>query len=227
MRHIFPVMLGLTSLVLFSGCAAIQQVPKGELYPAMYQEMPKTVLVLPATNRSTAADAPHLYTSTIAQPLSNAGFYVLSTEVTQKFLDNEGLITGEQLSSVPVQKFADTFGADAVLYVTIHKWKTNYFVLGGNVTVGVSFLLKSTKTGAELWSYENEIKIDTSGDSNSGGLLGALIATAINTAKQDYVPIARRVNFMALNNIPFGEYHKLYSKDSNMMVRLPAVKTNP
>jgi len=223
-RILFPAMLSLTSLILFSGCATIQKTPKSELYPAMYQEMPKTVLVLPAINQSTAADAPNLYTSTIAQPLSNAGFYVLSTEVTQKFLENEGLTTGEQLSSVPAQKFADIFGADAVLYVTINKWETNYFVIGGNVTVGISYVLKSTKTGAELWTYANEVRINTSGDSNNGGLLGALIATAINTVNQDYVPIARRVNYMALNTIPFGGYHKLHGKDGSMMLVIPKKK---
>ena len=218
MRIFILIALSLASLIM-SGCATVPQTPKGELYPEMYQEMPKTVLVLPAINQSTAADAPNLYSSTIAQPLSDAGFYVLSTEITQKFLKNEGLTTGEQLSSIPAQKFADTFGADAVLYVTINKWETNYFVLGGNVTVGISYLLKSTKTGSDLWSYSNEMKINTGGDNNNGGgLLGALIATAIKTAQQDYVPIARKVNFMALNRIPFGEYHKLHGKDRNIML---------
>ena len=80
-------------------------------------------------------------------------------------------------------------------------------------------MLKSTKTGSDLWSYSNEMKINTGGDNNNGGgLLGALIATAIKTAQQDYVPIARKVNFMALNRIPFGEYHKLHGKDRNIML---------
>ena len=209
------------ALLVLSGCAVNNKVAKGEVYPAMYREMPKTILVLPAINNSTAADAPHLYSSTIAQPLANSGFYVLSTEVTQKFLDNEGMNSGEQLASVPPQKFAEIFGADAVLYVTIDRWDTNYYVLGGNVKVGISYKLKSTKTGEELWAYANELVMDTSGDSNSGGLLGALIATAIKTSTQDYVPIARRVNFVALSTIPFGGYHNLHGKDSKLMIVPP------
>lgn len=209
------------ALLFLSGCAMQNKVAKGEVYPAMYREMPKTVLVLPAINHSTAADAPYLYTSTIAQPLANSGFYVLSTEVTQKFLDNEGLNTGEQLASVPPQKFAEIFGADAVLYVTIDKWDTNYYVLGGNVKVGISYKLRSTKTGEELWAYANELVMDTSGDSNSGGLLAALISTAIKTSTQDYVPIARRVNYVALSTIPFGGYHKMHGKDSKLMIVPP------
>jgi len=219
----------LSMIVIFtSGCAGIQnKVSKGELYPEMYREMPKTILVLPAVNHSTAADAPHLYSSTVAQPLANAGFYVLSTEVTKNFLANEGLFSGEQLSAVPPQKFGEAFGADAVLYVTIEKWDSKYYVLGGNVTVGISYRLKSTKSGSELWVYANEVVLDTSGDSNnSGGLLGAIIATAIKTATQDYVPIARRVNNLALNNIPFGGYHKLYNKDDKTLVVVPKDKLN-
>jgi len=215
-------------MVIFtSGCATVNKAPKGELYPEMYREMPKTVLVLPAVNHSTAADAPDLYSSTVAQPLANAGFYVLSTEITKKFLASEGLSSGEQLSAVPPQKFGETFGADAVLYVTIEKWDSNYYVLGGNVTVGISYQLKSTKSGSELWSYKNEVVLDTSGDSNNaGGLLGAIIATAIKTATQDYVPIARRVNNLALNNIPFGGYHKLYKKDNATLVVVPKNSLN-
>ena len=220
-RAITIVSFGIALLVL-SGCAVNNKVAKGDVYPAMYKEMPKTILVLPAINHSTAADAPHLYSSTIAQPLANSGFYVLSTEVTKKFLDNEGMNTGEQLVSVPPQKFAEIFAADAVLYVTIDRWDTNYFVLGGNVKVGISYKLKSTKTGEELWAYANELVIDTGGDSNNGGgLLGALIATAINTSTQDYVPIARKVNYVALNTIPFGGYHNLHGKDSKLMIIPP------
>ncbi|MDT8384490.1 MAG: DUF799 family lipoprotein [Gammaproteobacteria bacterium] len=225
MRAFIVSMLCFALLVL-SGCAVNNRIPKGDVYPEMYLEMPKTVMVLPAVNHSTAADAPNLYSSTIAQPLANSGFYVLSTEITQKFLRNEGLSTGDQMLSIPPQKFSKIFGADAVLYVTIDRWDTNYYVIGGNVKVGISYKLKSTKTGAEIWSYANELVMDTSGDSNNGGgLLGALIATAIKTSTQDYVPIARNVNYIALNNIPYGGYHNLHGKDSKQMIVPPANST--
>ena len=218
MKKYLLVILSIGMLVL-SGCAITK--PKSELYPSMYSEMPKSILVLPAINTSTAADAPNLYSSTIAQPLANAGFYVLSTEVTQKFFQNEGLSRGEQFTSIPPQKFSQLFGADAVLYVTITKWDTNYFVIGGNVTVGIKYLLKSTKTGNQLWKYENELVLDTSGNNNnSSSLLAMLINAAVTTAVQDYVPIARRVNFISLSTIPFGKYHKIHGKDMNMQVQV-------
>jgi hypothetical protein len=195
-----------------SGCG-VQTITKSEAFPGMYDEKPVVVLVVPAVNQSTASDAPTLYSSTINEPLSNAGFYVLPIEVTDRFLRNEGLSEGEILKDVRPQQFEKYFGADAVLYVTIEKWDTNYYVVGGNVTVAVQFQMKSCKTGATLWSHKDEIVLNTSGDSNAGGLLVALIATAIATAAQDYVPIARRMNVLSLKDIPFGKYHKRHSRD--------------
>lgn len=214
-KHLL-IILSIGMLAL-SGCAVTK--PKSELYPSMYSEMPKSILILPAVNQSTAADAPNLYSSTIAQPLANAGFYVFPTEVTQKFFQNEGLTRGEQFASIPTQKYSKIFGADAVLYVTIVKWDTNYYVFGGNVTVGIKYSLKSTKTGNQLWKYENELVLDTSGNNNSGGLLAMLINAAVTTAVQDYVPVARQVNFISLSTIPFGKYHKSHRKDMSVQVQ--------
>jgi len=209
-------------ILLMSGC--VSNTTKGQAYPEMYNEKPVAILVVPAINRSTAADAPILYGSTISEPLSNAGFYVLPIELTDRFLRNEGLAEGEVLKDIPPQKFAEPFGADAVLYVTIDKWDTNYYVIGGNVTVGASFLMKSSKTGATLWSYQDEIPVNTSGDSG-GGLLAALIATAIATGMQDYVPVARNVNLMTLKSIPYGKYHNNYDKDQSQSIKLSKIPT--
>ena len=210
-------------IFLTSGCA-MNTTTKGQAYPEMYNEKPIAILVVPAINHSTAADAPILYESTINEPLSNAGFYVLPMEVTNRFLRNEGFSEGEALKDIPPQKFAEPFGADAVLYVTIEKWDTNYYVIGGNVTVGASFLMKSCKTGETLWSYRDEIPVNTSGDSG-GGLLVALIQTAIATGMQDYVPVARNVNLMTLRSIPFGKYHNSHDKDQSQSIKAGKIPT--
>lgn len=211
--------LFLAAIVLLVSSCAIQSTTKITAFPQMYAEKPIAILVVPSINHSTAADAPILYSSTINEPLSNAGFYVLPIEVTDRFLRNEGLSEGEMLKDIPPEKFAEPFGADAVLYVTIEEWDTNYFIIGGNVTVSIDFRLKSTKTGETLWAYKNKLILDTTG-SDSGGLLAQLIATAVATAVQDYVPVARNVNITALAAIPFGKYHKMHNKDQTMKVKI-------
>lgn len=215
MTRLIPLLSGAVMLLL-SGCAA-NLTSKGQAYPAMYDEKPVAILVVPAINHSTAADAPILYESTINEPLSNAGFYVLPIEITDRFLRSEGLAEGEMLKDIPPEKFAEPFGSDAVLYVTIEKWDTNYYVIGGNVVVGASFILKSCKTGETLWSYQDEIPVDTTGNS-SAGLLAAVVATAVQTAMQDYVPVARNVNIMTLKSIPFGKYHNMHDKDRSQSI---------
>lgn len=223
MNRFLPYLVAIIALALH-GCAQVGKISKSEAFPEMYQENPVAILVIPAINHTTAADAPTLYSSTINEPLSNAGFYVLPIEITERFLQNEGLTEGQQLVDISPQKFAEPFGADAVMYVTIDKWDTNYYLIGGNVTVGVDFKLKSCKTGATLWNYSNTLTMDTSGDQNNGGgLIGALIATAIKTATQDYVPVARNVNVIALYAVPYGKYNDMHGKDQNMMV--PASKS--
>lgn len=199
---------------LTTGCAT-KLSTKQEAFPNMYGDSHNTVLVLPALNETTAAEASDYYSATIAPAFTQFGYYVLPTEVTNTMLRNEGIEDGRQLLGVPAEKFQTMFGADAVLFVQITEWDTNYYVIGGNVEVAISFQLKSTSTGETLWSYNVKRAIDTSGNSNSGGLLGAIIATAIQTSMQDYMPIAHRVNNTALQTIPFGKYHPNHEKDGH------------
>lgn len=206
---------------LTSACAPVL-VSKEQAFPEVYKEMPASVLVIPAMNKSTAAEAPEYFSSTIAEPIANAGYYVLPIEITTALLRQEGVQEGEQIKDVPPQLFRDLFGADAILFVTINEWDTNYYVLGGNVTVGIEYDMKSTKTGQSLWYYRDNLVVDTSDNSNSGNLIASIIATAIKTAMQDYVPIAQRVNAMALSTVPFGRYHPSVGQDGRAQVVSPA-----
>jgi hypothetical protein len=200
-----------------SGCAAPPvYLSKQEAFPKMYQEKPRSILVVPAMNDTTAADAGDLYISTIAPPLSWAGYYVLPTEITTPLLRDQGITDGHQLLEVPPQRFKTLFGADAVLFVDLTKWDTSYNVLSGGVTVAANYTLKSTITGETLWHYQAEQTINTSGNSNNGGLIGALIATAIQTATQDYFPVAQQVNTIAISTLPVGARHPAFGKDAQV-----------
>lgn len=208
--------------VFLSLISCTPKMTKFEAFPKMYEEQPVTILVLPPINETTAADATDYYTTTIAEPLSEAGFYVYSIEVINQILQEQGLYEIENYDNLPLSTFAEYFGADAILIIKIIKWDTNYYVIGGNVTVSIDFKLISTKTFQELWKYNGTIKIDTTGDSgDTGGLAGLLVkvaSTAIKTAATDYVPQAKKANFEALKSIPFGKYHRQYNKDRDSKV---------
>lgn len=194
------------------GCVAPTFLTKGEAYPNMYQEGTNSIVVVPAVNRSTAADAPQLYSTTIAQPLAEAGYYVMPIPLVEMMLAYEGVSEGEQLRNVDVAKFKTMFGADSVLFVTINQWDTNYYVTGGNVTVGADFELISTTSKQILWTYRNVVVINTSG--NSGNLIADIISTAITTAMVDYVPVAHQVNQSVIATLPVGKYHSRFGLDA-------------
>lgn len=205
---------------VLSGCT--QYVTKHEFAPAMYEERPVAILVLPPINKSTAADAKEYYTTTIAEPLTNMGYYVFPIEVVNEVLKQEGLFDTETMFGVPPQKFKEYFGADAVMYVTIHEWNTQYLVTSGSVTVKIASELRSTSTGEVIWFYDDRVSVSTTGESGGAtglaGLLVQAVATAIKTAVTEYVALARQANSKILLALPYGKYNKEYGKDRQMKI---------
>lgn len=219
LQIVCPAML--TFLVLsLSGCAPAM-VTKAAKFPLMYEENPQSILVLPPINKSTAADAKEYYSTTIQEPLSLSGFYTFPYEVTSEILKMEGIYDAELLYNMPLTKFQEYFGADAVLFTTINKWDMSYLVLAAGLTVEITCELKSTKSDQTLWKYTGTVYADLSGGNTGGGLEGLIvkaIITAINSALADYVPYAKQANGIALVSIPTGPYHPLHGKDKEAQI---------
>ncbi|HSG88738.1 MAG TPA: GNA1162 family protein [Pseudomonadales bacterium] len=219
-RHQPPMLrasLAALVMLLFAGCASTPMLSKQDAFPAMYgSERPVSILVLPAINRSTAADAGSLLDVTVAEPFANHGYYVMPLPITSDLFERDGIVDGDQLLGIPGEVFRDSFGADAVMYITIENWETNYIVVAGNVTVGMSYVLKSTTSEEILWSYKGRVVVDTSG--SSGNILADMVATAITTATADYVPVAIQVHLVALTAMPFGGYHPQSGLDGEAKV---------
>ncbi|MFA0118287.1 GNA1162 family protein [Vibrio breoganii] len=193
------------------GCTTVEPITKKEAFPEMYNEKPVSLLVVPVVNNTTAADAPTLYNSTLKKPLSELGYYVLPIEFTQQVLKNQGVINGQLARNVPPSKYKEFFGADAVLFVTVNAWDTNYMVVASNMVVSSEFSLYSTQTSKKLWGYNSSVVHDLTG--NTGNPLTDLIATALETAVTDYVPIAEEVNSNILSTMPKGTYNTSHEKD--------------
>ena len=172
---------------------------------------PISIVVLPIINKSTAADAPNLYLSTLAEPLSNRGYYVYPIEITNQVFIEEGVTSGRQLEQVPVKRYKKLFGADAMLGVTIKSWDTTYVVIASNISVELDCQLISTKTGKVLWRKLKRIDIPIESQASSNNLLVNLIDVALTTAAIDYVSIARKLNKQIFRELPPGRYHIKYN----------------
>jgi hypothetical protein len=217
------LLLGAAALLCFSLIAcAPKMVSKGDKYPLMYEERPVSILILPPMNESTAAEAKDYYATTIQEPLSFWGYYIFPYEITTEILKMEGIYDVELMKNLPLQKFREYFGTDAVLFTTIKKWNLSYMVLAASLTVSIDCELKSAKSNATLWQYNGTVVVDLSGGSSGGGIAGLIakaIVTAINSAMADYVIHARQANYMALISLPYGKYHHLYGKDQAQQFR--------
>ena len=197
---------------VMGGC--VNTTTKQQAFPSMYDNnKPVSIVIAPIINKTTAAEASDYLNATVAQPLADKGYYVLPVPVTSQIFQSSGVVDGVQLKAVPMQTFRDKFGADAVMFITLTSWETNYIVVGGNVTVGMEYALVSSATSEVLWSYANTMVVDTG--TSSGNIFVDIVATAITTATTDYVPIARTVHSNAAMTVPVGKYHPRHGKDGN------------
>jgi hypothetical protein len=198
-----------------ASCSGLPVQTKLEAYPAMYDDRkPLSVLVIPAINNSTAAEATDYFNVTITEPLSNVGYYTMPVEIVKDIFLKEGIVDSTMIKGLPTTIFKKNFGADAVLFVTINKWDKQYIVLAGNVTVSMDYVMLSTETSEIIWQYSATQTIDTTAES-SGFIIADLISTAITTATTDYVPIAKQANYQAFYALPHGGYSDQHGLDGD------------
>jgi len=217
----YPISLLLISFFFLSGCStnAVKET-KGKAFHGMYEEKPKSLLVLPPINESTDADAKLYYSTTVEVPFAQHGFYVFPEKITSDVLKQEGIYDAELLINLPLNKFKDFFGADDVLFTTIKRWDLQYTVLTSKLTVELEAAIKSTSTNQILWKYGGIIEQNLT--SSDGGLVANLISTAISSALADYTEYAQRLNYRIVSTSPVGPYHPVYMKDQEQIVIIPA-----
>lgn len=197
--------------VFFLLASCVTPPPPVEDYQAFYDSQPASILVLPVFNETTSAEAPESFQATIATPLIQRGYYVFPVTPASAIFQSQGLFEGEQLKEVHPSVFREVLGVDAVLYVTLHAWDTNYLVLASSVSVSMTYQLVDAASAAILWQDSRTQTV--SSDTSSGSLLGLLVNAAITAASVDYVPLARQANAVALQSLPAGPLSPRYEAE--------------
>lgn len=195
--------------LLVTGCAA--PVVKSDL-SAFQAAKPRSILVVPAVNKSLDVDAPNYLLTTLTVPLAEKGFYVFPVHTARTVLEQEGFYEGDAIHQQPPQALASLFGADAVLYVTINRWDAQYALITTTVTVNFDYRIVG-KDGTELWKANKQMQY-TPQNQNTGHPLGNLIAAAVSAAltraDPNYLPLAVMANDQVFNlgptAIPAGPY---------------------
>jgi len=215
---ILLLLTSVATLLVLSGCGPAM-VTKGTAFPKMYEEQPRSILILPPMNNSTDAQAKDYYMTTVEMPYALMGYYTFPTEMVSDIMKQEGVYDTEILYNMPLEKFREYFGADTVLFTTINKWDVSYAVIASSLTVSISSKIVSTKTNEVLWRYTGTVVVDLSGGNGGGslaGLVASAIATAINTAAADYVTYAKQANARLIYTLPAGPYSPMYMKDQDI-----------
>jgi hypothetical protein len=204
-----------TAVVAFAtlgaGCATKPPVEKD--MSAFRAASPRSILVVPAVNKSLDVDAPNYMLSALSLPLAEKGYYVFPVNTTKVVLQQEGFYEGDQIRQQPTQSLAKLFGADSVLYVTINRWDAQYAVLATTVTVEFDYRLVY-KDGTEIWSAQQKLTYSpqntNAGASPLANLIVAVITAAATRAAPNYMPLTRQANNQVLlvgpNALPNGPY---------------------
>jgi hypothetical protein len=206
------IILGLMAAII-SSCSQ-KVTSRLEQYPKMYEEKPVAIAVMPPINQTNHVEAKDYFYTTLYSPLCEKGYYVYSPLMTMEMFQTESAYDAEQFLEADLSQFRNVLGADAAMFTIIKSWSRNK--IGGSLTAGVEYILRSTKTGETLYRREGLISVDTSVNSGGSGLFGALVnlaATAISTAATDKVVAGRYCTVYVLSDMPEGKYGTMYDKD--------------
>ena len=80
----------------------ISTVTMGEYYNDFYGSQPTSVLVLPARNTTTAADAANMFRYSITRPLAERGFYVYPVHLVDAFFKSENIVDDQLIRNIPI-----------------------------------------------------------------------------------------------------------------------------
>ena len=169
--------------------------------------LPRSILILPPTNRSVEVNAPYIFLSTITRPLAEKGYYVFPVAVIDRFMRENGLQVPAEMHAIPLEKLREHIHPDAVLYVEILDWGQKYQVLSSKAVVSANLKLVDAHTGNVIWesrAYASE----SPGSSTNNGLAGLLIQAVadqvIGSLSDKTYELSRAANDQAIARLPDG-----------------------
>jgi len=212
-KHLTLLAGGGLLMALLVGCAT----PAPTDYTNFREHRPRSILVLPPLNESTAVEATYGYLSTVTFPVAEMGYYIYPVAVVDQFLKENGMPTAGEMHQVPLDKVREIIGADAVLYTTLVQYGSKYQVINSTTQVSVKGKLVDTRTGTVLWEGVGLAQQNSGGSGNLiADAIAAVITQAINSSTDQAHDVSRAANFNLLSmknrGILYGPYHPKYEE---------------
>src|ERR1700722_8100095 len=99
------------AVLMLAACASA---PKRYDYANFRTESPRSILVVPVTNKSVDVNAPDYFLATISQPLANRGYYVFPVNMVRSVMADDGLSDADMVHASDPRRLGQLFGADAI-----------------------------------------------------------------------------------------------------------------
>jgi hypothetical protein len=199
----FSILATLTSLLLLGGCQTVKPYD----YTNFRAHPPRSILVLPPLNESTAIEGTYGYLTTVTRPVAERGYYVFPVAVVDQFMKENGLPGAAEMQQAPLAKIVEVTGADAVLFLDLKQYGARYKVLSSVVTVEVHAKLVDTRSGILLW--------EGNGIAQQGSIAAA-ITQAINKHSDKAHQVSRLANanlfYPEQTGLPYGPYSAKYDR---------------
>ncbi|MEQ1976008.1 DUF799 domain-containing protein [Xenorhabdus sp. SGI240] len=206
--------IGFLFLLVLAGCAN----NKPYDYSALRESKPKSILVLPAINKSVEVQASGSFLSQVTYPLAESGYYVYPVAVVEETFRQNGVTEAQDIHDISYKKLYDIFGADSVLYLNITQYGTQYQVINSDTRVSATARLVDLRTGKQLWNGSATASSTENDNYSSGGLIGMLVSAAIsqiaNTVMDRGHDIADITSNRLLSAGGYGYGHLLYGPRS-------------
>jgi hypothetical protein len=203
----------LAGILPLTGCQTVKPYD----YTNFRAHPPRSILVLPPLNESTAVEGTYGYLTTVSRPVAERGYYVFPVAVVDQFMKENGLPSANEMQQAPLAKVAEITGADAVLFLDLKQYGAHFQVISSVVTVEVNAKLVDTRSGTLLWEGHGIAQQSSGG---SGNILADLLTAAITQALNKHTDRAHQVSRLANANLffpeqtglPYGPYSPKYDK---------------
>src|ERR1700738_635078 len=112
----------LASALALAGCQTVTPYD----YTNFRAHPPRSILVLPPLNESTAVEGTYGCLTTVTRPVAERGYYVFPVAVVDQFMKENGLPTANEMQKAHLAKVAGATGADAVLFLDLKQYGAHY-----------------------------------------------------------------------------------------------------
>lgn len=173
MKFFLDKIIIVLSAFSFSACSFQQKD-----YSNFRTYLPKSILILPPLNETTAMNAEYKFLPTITRAIAERGYYVFPLSLVDQIFKENGVVSPIEMRQVPRDKLREIFGADALLDIKIKSWGTKYLIITSQTEVEFEYELIDLGSGISLWTdfiHVDDQQNNRSNNNALGGLIGSIV----------------------------------------------------